>query len=83
VSLWLLLSPRLVSQQNAKPLSPLLKRNAPHPHPRPLTQRSLSPGCDLNKTCFCRTDEHCAAGFKCVASKAFPQYTACKPAGLV
>jgi hypothetical protein len=38
------------------------------------------PGCaGANKDCFCVKDEHCAPGFACVPSKAFPDYNICKP----
>lgn len=40
----------------------------------------LSPGCSLWQRCYCETDEHCSKGHKCVASAAFPEYKACKPA---
>ncbi|GBF95066.1 hypothetical protein Rsub_07567 [Raphidocelis subcapitata] len=43
----------------------------------------LSPGCDLRKECFCSEDAHCAAGFSCVPSRAFPQFRACKPPALI
>jgi hypothetical protein len=37
------------------------------------------PGCDRDGKCVCTQDVHCAPGWKCVASLAFPQYKACKP----
>ncbi|WIA15659.1 hypothetical protein OEZ85_002285 [Tetradesmus obliquus] len=39
----------------------------------------LKPKCILDRSCYCEADEHCADGFKCVASVAFPQYKACRP----
>lgn len=40
------------------------------------------PRCALAKACYCSLDEHCAEGYKCVPSAAFPQYRICKPANL-
>jgi hypothetical protein len=37
------------------------------------------PGCDMAGKCVCMQDVHCAPGFKCVASLAFPELKACKP----
>jgi hypothetical protein len=39
------------------------------------------PQCDVKRQCYCTQDAHCAAGHACVASKAFPEYRVCKPAG--
>ncbi|KIY99659.1 hypothetical protein MNEG_8299, partial [Monoraphidium neglectum] len=39
----------------------------------------LKPKCVLNRSCYCEADEHCADGFKCVPSVAFPEYKACRP----
>lgn len=39
----------------------------------------LKPKCQLDRSCYCEADEHCADGFKCVPSVAFPQYNTCRP----
>lgn len=39
----------------------------------------LKPRCQLDRSCYCVTDEHCADGFACQPSIAFPEYTACRP----
>lgn len=39
----------------------------------------LKPRCQLDRSCYCAADEHCAAGFKCVPSIAFPEYKVCRP----
>jgi hypothetical protein len=36
------------------------------------------PGCTYSGDCYCQDDSHCTKGYKCVASKAFPQYKGCK-----
>eukprot|EP00878_Enallax_costatus_P027539 GHUV01029665.1.p1 GENE.GHUV01029665.1~~GHUV01029665.1.p1 ORF type:complete len:405 (+),score=109.11 GHUV01029665.1:2150-3364(+) len=46
------------------------------------TPPAYSPKCDLHRTCFCKEGSHCADGFECVASYAFPEYKVCKPIGL-
>lgn len=37
------------------------------------------PRCQLDRSCYCTADEHCADGFECVPSIAFPEYTSCRP----
>jgi hypothetical protein len=49
-----------------------------HP-PRASPPCSFYPRCDLDRQCYCQSDEHCADGYKCVNSKAFPEFKACKP----
>jgi hypothetical protein len=44
------------------------------------TPNFYGPLCDVKRQCFCTQDAHCAAGFACVPSKAFPEYLVCKPA---
>lgn len=47
----------------------------------------LTPGCGLDGSCFCTSDEHCrvrgpgawSARWRCMPSSAFPQYSACRP----
>jgi hypothetical protein len=39
----------------------------------------LYPQCALSKDCFCASDGHCPKGMACRASKAHPEYKACKP----
>lgn len=39
----------------------------------------LKPKCQLDRSCYCEANEHCADGFKCVPSEAFPEYKACRP----
>jgi hypothetical protein len=39
----------------------------------------LKKNCQLDRSCYCEADEHCAEGFKCVPSNAFPQYMTCRP----
>jgi hypothetical protein len=41
---------------------------------------SLKPRCQLDRSCYCQADEHCAEGFVCVPSLAFPEYKTCRPA---
>jgi hypothetical protein len=43
----------------------------------------LAPRCAATYQCYCRQDQHCAPGWLCVASKAFPDIKTCKPAGVV
>ncbi|KAF8062634.1 GULLO2 [Scenedesmus sp. PABB004] len=38
----------------------------------------LSPGCSPRGECFCVESLHCAPGFVCVPSAAFPEYNVCK-----
>lgn len=55
----------------------------------PLLARALSgagpydaaPGCDVRKTCYCTDDAHCARGYECRRSRAFPELRACVPVG--
>jgi hypothetical protein len=35
--------------------------------------------CDLQRSCYCKQDAHCAKGFACVVLASFPQYKVCKP----
>lgn len=37
------------------------------------------PKCILDRSCYCDSDEHCADGFKCGNSLAFPEYKSCTP----
>jgi hypothetical protein len=39
----------------------------------------LKPKCQLDRSCYCEKDEHCADGFVCVPSVAFPEYNSCRP----
>lgn len=39
----------------------------------------LKPKCQLDRSCYCEADEHCADGFVCVPSLAFPEYKQCRP----
>lgn len=39
----------------------------------------LKPKCQLDRSCYCESDENCADGFKCVDSIAFPEFKACRP----
>ncbi|KIY96933.1 hypothetical protein MNEG_11027 [Monoraphidium neglectum] len=39
----------------------------------------LKPKCVLDRSCFCQDDTHCADGFTCIPSAAFPQFKACFP----
>lgn len=36
-------------------------------------------GCEPAKDCYCTQDSHCAKGWGCKASLAFPAYKACYP----
>ena len=48
-----------------------------------LTQRQAhgySLGCAARGACYCASTLHCALGYACVPSKAFPEYKVCKPA---
>lgn len=47
------------------------------------TEYVLTDGCVMDRTCYCVIDEHCAKGFKCVGSNAFPEYKVCKPPAFV
>jgi hypothetical protein len=40
---------------------------------------AFKPKCILDRSCYCETDEHCADGFKCGNSLAFPEYRSCTP----
>jgi hypothetical protein len=42
-----------------------------------------SPRCALSGDCYCSESSHCAAGFACVPSIAFPEHKVCKAAALV
>lgn len=35
--------------------------------------------CILDRSCYCSEDSHCADGFKCSNSLAFPEYKSCTP----
>jgi hypothetical protein len=37
------------------------------------------PKCALDRSCYCDADEHCADGFSCVKSLAFPEFNSCRP----
>jgi hypothetical protein len=39
----------------------------------------LKPKCQLDRSCYCEADEHCADGHSCVKSVAFPEYNSCRP----
>jgi hypothetical protein len=39
----------------------------------------LKPKCALDRSCYCEADEHCADGYACVPSAAFPQFNQCRP----
>lgn len=39
----------------------------------------LKPRCQLDRSCYCEADEHCADGHACVNSLAFPEYKSCRP----
>lgn len=36
-----------------------------------------SPGCALRGECFCTNSSHCATGYRCRPSAAFPEYKMC------
>lgn len=40
---------------------------------------AYKPKCILDRSCYCESDEHCADGFKCGNSLAFPEYKSCTP----
>ena len=67
---------RLLRRSGSPHLSGSSTQNPSEP---PLPARSYSPGCDVRKECYCATDSHCAAGFRCVRSKALPEFKVCKP----
>ncbi|KAF8056455.1 aminopeptidase M1-D [Scenedesmus sp. PABB004] len=37
------------------------------------------PGCEVTRSCYCAADEHCAPGWACRASLAFPAFKVCTP----
>ena len=39
----------------------------------------LYPKCTLDHACYCEANEHCADGFGCFSSPAFPQFKTCRP----
>jgi hypothetical protein len=39
----------------------------------------LQPRCQLNRSCYCQEDIHCAEGFACRPSRTFPEYKTCQP----
>jgi hypothetical protein len=39
----------------------------------------LKPRCQLDRTCYCEEDIHCAEGFSCRPSHAFPEFKTCQP----
>jgi hypothetical protein len=39
---------------------------------------SYAPACATLGQCYCTEDVHCAAGFRCLPSLAFPEYRACR-----
>ena len=39
----------------------------------------LSPRCQLDRSCYCEADVHCADGFACRPSAALPQFKTCQP----
>lgn len=43
------------------------------------TPFSYFPQCDVRRMCYCKENVHCARGFACVPSQAFPEYRICKP----
>ncbi|WIA11663.1 hypothetical protein OEZ85_011764 [Tetradesmus obliquus] len=40
---------------------------------------ALKPKCQLDRSCYCEADEHCADGFGCMPSLGFPEYKTCRP----
>lgn len=42
------------------------------------TANTYSPGCSVRGECYCLTDSHCAKGWSCLPSRAFPEYKACR-----
>jgi hypothetical protein len=42
-----------------------------------------SPGCSVRGECYCTADAHCAKGWRCLPSLAFPQFSACRLPGLL
>ncbi|KAI8470740.1 MAG: hypothetical protein J3K34DRAFT_251663 [Monoraphidium minutum] len=42
-----------------------------------------SAGCATRYECYCSANSHCAHGWRCVPSRAFPEYKVCKPRTLV